>query len=226
MISPALFLGVAFLIPSDNPSNSGPLDPKQIQNLIRYLGADDFGTREKASQALVDAGKAALPALREALESNDAEVRQRARRIMDRIQSSTAYLIESLKNSDPALRKEAAEIIERLGQSAKSLTPVLLEALKDQDESVRDAVLNALVTIDPSGEAVKKAVPAKAHADGKYQKLLRRIRVPRDKQSYGEFHDYGHYEGSEWAGFTELPAGYWVYLAPHWYIWGEIKEGK
>jgi hypothetical protein len=71
---------------------------------------------------------------------------------------------------------------------------------------------------------VTKAVPGKAHGDGKYQKLLRRIRVPRDKQSYGEFHDYGQYEGSEWAGFTDLPTGFWVYVYPHWYIWGEMKK--
>jgi gas vesicle protein len=226
MISSALFLSVAFLISSDDPSKPSPPDAKQIQKLIRDLGSDDFGIREKASRALSDAGKGALPALREALQSNDAEVRQRARRIMDAIQSSTTYLGESLKDQDPALRKEAAEIIERLGPSAKAMTPALVDALKDKDESVRDAVLNALLAIDPSAEVVKKAIPAKANVEGKYQKLLRRIRVPRDKQSYGEFHDYGHFEGSEWAGFTDLPAGYWVYLCPHWYIWAEMKNGK
>jgi gas vesicle protein len=226
MISSALFLSVAFLISSDDPSKPSPPDAKQIQKLIRDLGSDDFGIREKATRTLSDAGKEALPALREALQSNDAEVRQRARRIMDTIQSSTAYLRESLKNQDPALRKEAAEIIERLGPSAKAVTQALVDALKDKDESVRDAVLNALLAIDPSAEVVKKAIPAKANVEGKYQNLLRRIRVPRDKQSYGEFHDYGHFEGSEWAGFTDLPAGYWVYLSPHWYIWGETKNGK
>jgi gas vesicle protein len=226
MISSALFLSAAFLISSDDPAKPSPPDARQIQKLIRDLGSDDFEVREKASRALSDAGKVVLPALREALQSNDAEVRQRARRIMDAIQSSTAYLRESLKNQDPALRKEAAEIIERLGPSAKAVTPALVDALEDKDESVRDAVLNALLAIDPSAEAVKKAIPAKANVEGKYQKLLGRIRVPRDKQSYGEFHDYGHFEGSEWAGFTDLPAGYWVYLAPHWYIWGEMKNGK
>ncbi len=226
MISSALFLSVAFLISSDDPSKPSPLDAKQIQKLIRDLGSDDFGIREKATRTLSDAGQEALAALREALQSNDAEVRQRARRIMDTIQSSTAYLRESLKNQDPALRKEAAEIIERLGPSAKAVTPTLVDALKDKDESVRDAVLNALLAIDPSAEVVKKAIPAKANVEGKYQNLLRRIRVPRDKQSYGEFHDYGHFEGSEWAGFTDLPAGHWVYLSPHWYIWGETKNGK
>jgi hypothetical protein len=226
MISPVFFLSVFFLISSDDSAKTSPPDAKQIQQLIQDLASDDFGTREKASRTLSSVGKTALPALREALQSNDAEVRQRARRIMDAIQSSNAYLMENLKDQDAAMRKEAAEIIERLGPAAKALTPALVEALKDKEESVRDAALNALLAVEPGHTTVVKAVPARAHVDGKYQKLLRRIRVPRDKQSYGEFHDYGHYEGSEWAGFTDLPVGYWVYLAPHWYIWGEIKEGK
>ena len=226
MISPAVFLSVALFVSSDGSAKTSPADAKQIQQFIQDLGSDDFGTREKATRALSEAGKAALPALREALQNNDAEIRQRARRIVDKIQSSTAYLIESLKDQDPAMRKEAAEVIERLGPSVKAVSPALVEALKDKEESVRDAALNALLVVDPSVAAVAKAIPAKAPADGKYQKLLRRIRVPRDQQTYGEFHDYGHYEGSEWAGFADLPAGFWVYLAPHWYIWGEMKEGK
>jgi hypothetical protein len=226
ILAPALLLSAAVLIFPDEPSNTTSLDANQIKKLIQELGSDDFKVREKASKTLSETGRAALPALREALQSTDAEVRQRARHIMDSIQSSTKYLTVSLKDVDPALRKEAAEILERLGPQAKAVVPDLVKALQDKDEAVRDAVLNALLAIEPSAEPIKKAIPAKSHVDGKYQKLLRRIRVPRDKQSYGDFHDYGHYEGSEWAGFTDLPSGYWVYLYPHWYIWGETKNGK
>jgi len=226
ILAPVLFLSAAVSCLADEPSNTASADAKQIQKLIRDLGADDFRVREKATKDLSTIGRNAIPALRLALQSGDAEVRQRARRAMDAIQTSTQYLTESLKDQDPALRKEAAEILERLGPAAKAVVPALVAALQDKDDAVRDAVLNALLAIDPSTEAVKKAVPAKAHVEGKYQKLLRRIRVPRDKQSYGEFHDYGHYEGSEWAGFTDLPAGFWVYAYPHWYIWGEMKNGK
>jgi HEAT repeat protein len=222
----ALILTAALIGPADEPSKSAPADAKQIQKLIRDLGADEFNVREKATKELSSIGRNALPALREALQSGDLEVRQRARHAMDAIQTSTQYLTESLKDPDPALRKEAAEILERLGPAAKAVAPALVAALQDKDESVRDAVLNALLAIDPGAESVKKAVPAKANGEGNYQKLLRRIRVPRDKESYGEFHDYGHYEGSEWAGFTDLPSGFWVYVYPHWYIWGEMKNGK
>jgi HEAT repeat protein len=223
MIIAVLFLTTSISALLDEPTKAAPPDAKQVKKLIHDLGSDDFGVREKATQSLSEIGRPALPTLREALESGDAEVRQRARRTMDSIQTSTKYLLESLKDSDPAQRKEAAEILERLGASAKPVVPALAEALKDKDETVRDAVINALVAIDPATDALTRVIPAKAHVDGKYQKLLRRIRVPRDKQNYSDFSDYGHYEGNEWAGYTDLPPGYWVYVYPHWYIWAEQK---
>jgi hypothetical protein len=72
---------------------------------------------------------------------------------------------------------------------------------------------------EPEKQALKKAT-----ADGKYVNLLAVIHVPNDKDEYGEFNDYGAYDGTEWAGYEGLPKGYWVYVAPHWYIWE--KEGK
>jgi HEAT repeat protein len=224
-LAEVLLLTVVIIIPLDDPAKTAAPDAKQLKKLIRDLGADEFSVREKATQSLSDIGRPALPALREALQQSiDAEVRQRARRIMDSIQTSRKYLLESLKDPDPAQRKEAAEILERLGADAKPVVPALVEALKDKDETVRDAVINALLAIDPAAGALTRAIPAKAHVDGKYQKLLRRIRVPRDKQNYSDFSDYGHFEGTEWAGYTNLPPGYWVYVYPHWYIWEEQKQ--
>ncbi len=64
-------------------------------------------------------------------------------------------------------------------------------------------------------------VRRKASAEGKYRDLLRRIEVPADLEFYGEFSDYGRYEGTSYAGHDDLPPGFWVYLHPHWYIWRE-----
>jgi hypothetical protein len=47
--------------------------------------------------------------------------------------------------------------------------------------------------------------------------------VPEDQASYGEFCDWGHWSGTSWRGHTDLPPGYWVYVAPHWYIFGQAK---
>ena len=64
----------------------------------------------------------------------------------------------------------------------------------------------------------------KASVDGKYSKLLKKIEVAEDKASYGDFNDYGYDTTTEWAGYKDLPPGYWVYVAPNWYIWGETKD--
>jgi hypothetical protein len=95
--------------------------------------------------------------------------------------------------------------------------------------SVRWFLAGFLVSL-AVGAAARAAEPAekealkKATADGKYTKLLAVIHVPEDKAGYGEFNDYGPYEGTEWAGYSGLPKGNWVYVYPHWYIWE--KEGK
>jgi hypothetical protein len=59
-------------------------DQDRIQDLIRKLGSDDFETREKASEELKKAGKSAKDALTKAAEeSEDPEVRQRSRTILE-----------------------------------------------------------------------------------------------------------------------------------------------
>jgi hypothetical protein len=72
---------------------------------------------------------------------------------------------------------------------------------------------NAAQDVDP--------VLRKASVDGRYAKLLKKIEVPGDAQQYGQFYDYGYYGHSTYGNFQNLPLGFWVYVAPHWYIWGE-----
>jgi hypothetical protein len=59
----------------------------------------------------------------------------------------------------------------------------------------------------------------KASVKGKYSRLLTVIHVPGDKREYGEFKDYGAFNGTEWGSYKGLPKGKWVYVYPHWYIW-------
>jgi hypothetical protein len=77
---------------------------------------------------------------------------------------------------------------------------------------------------EPVPPALVDAASAKASVNGKYRKLLRRIQVEQDKASYGEFSDFGQFNGTSYAGYSNLPVGYWVYVYPYWYIWGEMKE--
>jgi len=64
----------------------------------------------------------------------------------------------------------------------------------------------------------------KASVNGKYRRLLKKIEVRGDYGSYGEFRDWGHYEGTSYAGHSDLPAGYWVWVYPNWYIWGDLVK--
>ncbi len=71
---------------------------------------------------------------------------------------------------------------------------------------------------------VKGEIPAKASVNGKYTKLLKKISVPGDRAAYTDFNDWGYWTGNSWAGYANLPAGYWVYVYPHWYIWGQRND--
>jgi Ca-activated chloride channel homolog len=61
----------------------------------------------------------------------------------------------------------------------------------------------------------------KATVEGKYEELLDKFEARDDAERYGEFHEYGWSGDNSHAGRTGLPAGYWVYVYPDWYIWGE-----
>jgi hypothetical protein len=79
---------------------------------------------------------------------------------------------------------------------------------------------------DTKAEAEEKALIEsfkKAMVNGKYQTLLRQFKVADDKDNYGDFSDYGSYSGTDYAGYSDLPKGYWVYVAPYWYIWRDLK---
>src|SRR5207249_1159197 len=74
----ALLLAAA---PPAGPSST------EVARLIGRLGDDDFAVREAATKRLMRAGEPALPALLEALASDDTEVRHRARRIVAAIEA-------------------------------------------------------------------------------------------------------------------------------------------
>jgi hypothetical protein len=60
---------------------------------------------------------------------------------------------------------------------------------------------------------------AAACVDGKYRMLLATFASPQDAGKYGDFNDTGFSPCPSWAGYHDLPPGYWVYVHPFWYIW-------
>jgi hypothetical protein len=54
--------------------------------------------------------------------------------------------------------------------------------------------------------------------NGKYFDLIQVLPCPGDRKKYRLFQDYGYWGGGRWCGETGK-AGYWVWIAPKWYIW-------
>src|SRR5687768_436509 len=68
-----------------------PATPKEIENFITDLGDNNYRTREKASHTLKAIGNTARPALIKAVQSEDAEVRVRAGRLISYLDRSAPY---------------------------------------------------------------------------------------------------------------------------------------
>ena len=120
------------------------------------------------------------------------------------------------------------------GQSSLAGVLELAQGAKGRDESGRrrefiDMVLQTQSLVRKvRGQSVPEpqelsSVEArqKATVGGKYQDLLDKLEMRSDAGRYGAFHDYGWSADRTYAGREGLPAGYWVYVYPDWYIWGE-----
>jgi hypothetical protein len=96
------------------------------------------------------------------------------------------------------------------GLLALALVPGWLPAQKAEKEHKPRAL--------PLEDALKKA-----RVEGKYAMLLRQFKVEKDAETYGEFRDYGASSFQTYAGHSDLPKGYWVYVYPYWYIWRDLS---
>jgi hypothetical protein len=64
--------------------------PDRINKLVEELGANEYATRQKATEELRKIGPAAEPALRRALEDKDAERAHRARQLLEELEKKPA----------------------------------------------------------------------------------------------------------------------------------------
>ena len=69
-----------------------------------------------------------------------------------------------------------------------------------------------------TGQDARHASPS---VFGRYVGERARISEPLARYRYGDFyHDGNWYRVTDYAGSTDLPPGYWVYVYPSWHIWG------
>lgn len=84
-----LAFAVASLAKAESPPISAAPDSaaqkQQVDLLVSQLGAGSYAKRQDASRELVKVGVPAIPALRVALKSSDAEVRKRAAKVLENV---------------------------------------------------------------------------------------------------------------------------------------------
>jgi HEAT repeat protein len=116
------------------PERTTPV--KDLHSLIIDLGDSDRSRRRHARQLILQEGKAAIPALVDALSSGSREVRGEAAKALAVLKNpaSAPALIKALEDDDFGIRWSAMEGIIALEHSG--LRP-LLEALRNNFDSVR-----------------------------------------------------------------------------------------
>ncbi len=125
---------------------------QEIADAVAHLGDASFERREEASRVLWSAGKAAEPALKQALSSDDPEVAGRARRILDKFAfglfpdtpPDIFALLDQYRSGNPQLKLAALEGLATRGVRGSR---VLLGLRRDEPvEQVRAAILKALAS--------------------------------------------------------------------------------
>jgi len=131
-----------------DPADAPPSE-RQIADAIRDLGHEQFTVREQASRFLIEAGRAAEPALNEALKSDDPEVVARARRILRRFMlgiypdtpRDVIDLIGKFYRGDADAKHAALDRLMAMGR----LETVLKLIKAEPDEALRQALTKNLV---------------------------------------------------------------------------------
>jgi hypothetical protein len=114
-------LALLLLPPAAFRAADTPVENTQLQSLIGQLGSNRFLERQAATEALDKIGEPALPYLREAIKSNDLEVRRRAEDLIPRIEMrlDTSRALTPLKVhfacKDKTVPEAVAEFIKQTG---------------------------------------------------------------------------------------------------------------
>ncbi len=154
-----------------------------VPALIKALEDQDANVRSSAVRALgeiVPGAKEAVLPLIGTLEDQDANVRSSAVRALGKIgpgaKEAVPALIAALKdhelNYSNRLTSFPSYTVEALGKIGKESTLALIEALKDQDSSIRQYAVSALGEIGPGA---KEAVPALIEALKDQDSFVRRF---------------------------------------------------
>jgi HEAT repeat protein len=146
-----------------------PKNPNIVPALGLALGDDMREVRASAAAALGRLGpgaKAALPALKKALNSQEEGQEDLIKVLVQIGPAALPTLIELLEAEKPEIRCQAAAILGNMGPAARVAVPALRKALQDQEPAVRSATAAAVQALKEkdapgrNGSARKTASPA------------------------------------------------------------------
>jgi hypothetical protein len=129
---------------AQSAATAPPIAPAAIEQAVKDLGHDDFAVRERATEYLIRAGEAAVPAVQAAVKSTDPEVALRARIVLKRVASGLppgtspelATLIDEFQAADRNKKLNLIFKIER-PEEIRVLTETIA---KEKDASQRQTL--------------------------------------------------------------------------------------
>ena len=127
-----------------------------FSELVALLGSGNSNERKVAADSLAQSGKAAVPDLAAALESDSAPTRAAAAYALNEIGAdaagATPTLLDVLKDDDELVRALALSTLTQVGLENDILLNVLVAAVQSESGLVKDIAADALVNI--GGDAV------------------------------------------------------------------------
>lgn len=148
----------------------GPVDVEELPQLVRQLESDDAGARSEAAEDIrqltevVGAAKTAgaVGSLEKRLGDSVPRARCAAAATILRIthghERALKVLAEALASGDRLTRRDAATATAVTGKAGAALVPALAGLLKEDDEAVRFAALDAIGTLGPVALGAREAV--------------------------------------------------------------------
>lgn len=154
----------SLLLPSGAPAAPARVSADRIiQALIRDLGAESYTARERATAALRLVGQRARKALEAAADSDDPEVRLRARDVLSDVVLGIgpdwpADIVLLVRHFDDMQQHERSNAIYRIAQLGAKAVPFLLKRMETGTPNEANWALNALQQRANSPEVCEEVI--------------------------------------------------------------------
>lgn len=190
-------LTAGVLLAQDKRKDESGVGSEEVRRLVEELGAEEFATREAAMKRLVEIGKPAVGALKEALKSDDPEVVWRARKALEEIGGKEEGVYEPEK-LPPApwgkellppdgwfeeLRKRTERMRKEMLEDLKRAFPDLANEMEEMEKRFKEAFPRDFKP--PTLEGLDELLKRMDEANRRLQKMLEEFNKPRMEERKG-----------------------------------------